>query len=249
MNRSFLITCFLLLLPAVSQADDKPKAEPSDVALKTQQDRVSYGIGRSIGDNIKGDGLEIDVKMLARGISDAIAGLESPQTMEEFEAAFLAMRNEKLAKVVVKNKKFLDENGKQEGVKTTESGLQYQVLRAGKGKKPTPADSVKAHYHGTFVDGKVFDSSVDRDEPAVFPLNRVIKGWTEGLQLMQVGAKYRFWIPSDLGYGPDGRPGIAANSLLVFEVELLDVIAGDEPAELPRKSAEPPRKTAVPPKK
>ena len=242
MNRSLLILSFLWLLPTVMRADDKPKAAPSDVELKTQQDRVSYGIGRGIGDNIKSDGLEIDLKLLARGITDAIDGLESPQTMEEFEAAFLAMRKELLAQVVVKNKKFLDENGKKEGVKTTESGLQYQVLRAGKGKKPTPTDSVKAHYHGTFTTGKVFDSSVDRDEPAVFPLNRVIKGWTEGLQLMQVGAKYRFWIPSDLAYGPDGRPGIAANSLLVFDVELLDVIEAEEPANPPKKSAVPPKK-------
>jgi FKBP-type peptidyl-prolyl cis-trans isomerase len=249
MNRTILFLSFLWLLPTVMRADDKPKAAPSDVELKTQQDRVSYGIGRSIGDNIKSDGLEVDVKMLARGITDALAGLESPQTMEEFEAAFLAMRKELQAQVVVKNKKFLEENGKKEGVKTTESGLQYQVLRAGKGKKPTATDSVKAHYHGTFINGKVFDSSVDREEPAVFPLNRVIPGWTEGLQLMQVGAKYRFWIPSDLAYGPDGRPGIAANSVLVFEVELLDVIAAEEPTGPPKKAGDAPKKPAVPPKK
>jgi len=120
--------------------------------------------------------------------------------------------------------KWLAENGKKEGVKTTESGLQYQVLKEGDGgAKPNATDTVNVHYHGTFTDGKVFDSTVERGQPISFPLNGVIAGWTEGLQLMSVGAKYRFFIPYNLAYGPEGRDGIPPYSALVFEVELLKI--------------------------
>ena len=120
---------------------------------------------------------------------------------------------------------FLAANKKKDGVKATESGLQYEVIKEGKGAKPKATDTVKVHYHGTLIDGTVFDSSVEREEPAQFPVNRVIKGWTEALQLMQVGDKYRLVIPSDLAYGESGAGGdIGPNAVLVFEVELLDIV-------------------------
>ena len=126
-----------------------------------------------------------------------------------------------------------EENAKKEGVKVTESGIQYEVLKAADGEKPKATDTVKVHYKGTFLNGETFDSSYDRGEPAVFPLNRVIKGWTEGVQLMSVGSKYKFTIPSDLAYGPVGNPPrIPGNSVLVFEIELLDIQKPEAPAQV-----------------
>ena len=128
------------------------------------------------------------------------------------------------SKVKKEGQAFLAENAKKQGIVTTESGLQYQVLREGKGAKPGPTDEVTVHYKGTLINGKEFDSSYGRGEPATFPLNRVISGWTEGVQLMKVGAKYRFFIPSEMGYGERGAPPhIPPDSVLIFEVELLRI--------------------------
>jgi len=209
-------------------AKSKDAAAQSSVELNDGRDRVSYGIGRNIGESLKGDELDVDVALLARGIADALGGVESPQTDEEFKEALQEFQKAMSNKALAKNEDFLKANAKKEGVKSLPSGLQYQVLKEGKGKKPTAKDTVEAHYKGMLPSGKVFDSSYDRGEPAQFPLSGVIKGWTEGVPLMQVGAKYKFWIPSDLAYGPKGRPPvIPPNSLLVFEIELLDVIPGD----------------------
>ncbi|MCY2968147.1 MAG: FKBP-type peptidyl-prolyl cis-trans isomerase [Planctomycetota bacterium] len=232
-----LLCGLLALCCATSWAQDDAPAKPAPkkaVELKDSKDRASYGIGRNIGDSLKNDGLDVDVTLLARGIADALAGTENPQTEEEFRDAITAFQKSIQDKAAAKNEEFLKANAKKEGVKSLPSGLQYQVLKEGKGKKPTAKDTVEAHYKGTLLSGKVFDSSYDRGEPAQFPLSGVIKGWTEGVPLMQVGAKYKFWIPSDLAYGPRGRPPvIAPNSVLIFEIELLKVIAeeegGDEP--------------------
>ena len=127
----------------------------------------------------------------------------------------------------------MDENAKREGVQVTDSGIQYEVLVAAEGEKPAAQDTVKVHYKGTFLNGETFDSSYDRGQPAVFPLNRVIAGWTEGVQLMSVGSKYKFTIPSDLAYGPNGNPPrIPGNSVLEFEIELLEIQKPDAPVEV-----------------
>jgi FKBP-type peptidyl-prolyl cis-trans isomerase len=140
----------------------------------------------------------------------------------------MAKQDEEGKANIEKGKKYLDENKAKPGVKTTDSGLQYEVLTEGKGKAPKATDIVQVHYKGTLIDGTEFDSSYKRGEPAEFPLNGVIKGWTEGLQLMKVGGKNRFVIPSDLAYGPSGNSSIPGNSVLVFEVELLKVGADDK---------------------
>jgi FKBP-type peptidyl-prolyl cis-trans isomerase FklB len=214
-------------------AQDKPteKMELKDVKQKT-----SYAIGMDIGANFKRQEIDIDAKTLAAGIADAIAG-KTQMTEAEGKAAIAEFRTSMMAKMEAKQKAegeknsaageaFLAANGKKEGVKTTASGLQYKVIKAGDGKGASPkaTDTVKVHYHGTLIDGSVFDSSVERGEPISFPLNGVIAGWTEGLQLMKVGDKFQFTIPGKLAYGPSSpSPKIAPNSTLIFDVELLAI--------------------------
>jgi len=235
--RGMMWSLLLLVCAATAGAQDKdeaPKAaeEAPAIELKDDRERASYGIGRNIGDSLKNDDLDVDIKLLAKGIADALGGVKNPQSEEQFREAIAALQKAVSEKAVAKNDEFLKANAKKEGVKTTASGLQYQVLKEGKGKKPTAKDTVEAHYKGTLLNGKQFDSSYDRGEPAQFPLTGVIKGWTEGVPLMTVGSKYKFWIPSDLAYGPRGRPPvIPANSLLVFEIELLDIVPTEAPAD------------------
>ena len=139
---------------------------------------------------------------------------------------------------LAEGQKFLEENAKKEGVMVTDSGIQYQILTPAEGEKPAATDTVKVHYKGTFLNGETFDSSYDRGQPAVFPLNRVIRGWTEGVQLMSVGAKYKFTIPSDLAYGPVGNPPrIPGNSVLEFEIELLEIQKPEPVAEVGERPA------------
>ncbi|MFM2093016.1 MAG: hypothetical protein RIS70_140 [Planctomycetota bacterium] len=213
---------------AEKKAEKKEEGKEESVELKNDRERVSYGIGMNIGGQLKSQPFELDLELIVRGIRDAFAGKESSQSPEEFREAVENLQKETQANAEKATKEFMAKNAKEEGVKSTKSGLQYQVVKMGEGKRPTAKDSVKAHYKGTFLNGKTFDSSYDRGEPSVFPLNGVIKGWTEGVQLMPVGSKYRFWIPSELAYGPQGRPGIPPNSLLVFEIELIDVIAAED---------------------
>ncbi len=204
--------------------------------LKDAKSKSSYAIGMDIGANFKKQELDIDMKALSAGIADSVAG--KPQlTDAEAKAALNEFRTQMMAKMEAKQKTdgeknikageaFLSSNGKKEGVKTTASGLQYKVLKAGdgKGKTPKSTDTVKVHYHGTLVDGSVFDSSVERGEPATFGVNQVIPGWTEVLQLMKEGDKWQVYIPGALAYGPQSpSPKIGPNSVLVFDVELLSV--------------------------
>jgi FKBP-type peptidyl-prolyl cis-trans isomerase FklB len=204
--------------------------------LKDAKQRSSYAIGIDIGSNMKRQEIELDSKALAAGIIDALGG--KPQLKdEEVKQAIMELRTQLMAKAEAREKAaaqtnvkagedFLAANAKKEGVKTTTSGLQYKVLKAGdgKGKTPKASDTVKVHYHGTLIDGSVFDSSVQRGEPAEFPVNGVIAGWTEVLQLMKEGDKWQVYIPSKLAYGEQSpSPKIGPNATLVFDVELLQV--------------------------
>ncbi len=203
--------------------------------LKTDTEKFSYAIGMDIGKSLKRLDTEIDLVALRQGAQDVLDDKETLLTQEQvvevmtsFSQKIQQEQEEKQKTAAATNieegKKFLEENAKKEGVKTTKSGLQYQVLTEGKGEKPKASDRVSVHYKGTLLDGSVFDSSYERGQPATFPLNAVIPGWTEGLQLMPVGSKYKLFIPSELGYGERGAgPKIGPNATLVFEVELLAV--------------------------
>ena len=207
-----------------------------DVVLKTQKDKVSYSIGMDIGTTLKSQSLDVDPAILARGIRDSMTGQKPLMTDQEIRDTIAAFQKEMTAKqqeqakqLGEKNKKqgeaFLAENKKKEGVKTLPSGLQYKVITAGKGKKPKATDTVTTHYRGTLIDGTEFDSSVSRGKPASFPVTGVIPGWTEALQLMEEGAKWQLFIPSNLAYGERGTPGgpIGPNATLIFDIELISI--------------------------
>ncbi|GAA3648833.1 FKBP-type peptidyl-prolyl cis-trans isomerase [Flavivirga jejuensis] len=213
--------------------------------LTTQIDSVSYSIGLNMGQQLRGGFEEANIDLYIQGLRN---GLDSTNILIEKEkvnaviqgyfkkkqeAEMKAQQEEALKKAEeefgenkIAGEKFLADNISKEGVETTESGLQYIVMKAGTGEKPVPASKVKVHYHGTLIDGTVFDSSVDRGEPTQFGVSQVIKGWTEGLQLMSVGSKYKFFIPQELAYGATPRPGgvIKPFAALVFEVELLEIV-------------------------
>lgn len=203
------------------------------VELKTEQDSLAYAIGLQWGKNLMVDDLKLDSDVIKAGLEDAYQ--EAPKLTDAEMQTILTNLQQKLQDKRMKEQQqassnnlekanqFLEKNKTAEGVKTTASGLQYKVLKEGNGVSPKATDNVKVHYHGTLLDGKVFDSSVERGQPAEFPLNRVIPGWTEGLQLMKKGAKYRFYIPPGLAYGAQGAGSIGPNSLLIFDVELIDV--------------------------
>jgi len=211
--------------------------------LDTDQKKASYAIGQQIGGNMKQQNIEIDTEVMAMAMKDAIKG-DSKMTKEEIQQAMMKLQESAMKKqqeAAEENKKkgadYLEKNKSAEGVKVTASGLQYKVEKEGDGKTPVKTDTVKAHYKGTLIDGAQFDSSYDRGQPAEFPVQGVIPGWSEALQLMKVGSKYKLFIPPELAYGASGRPGIPANSVLIFEVELLDIVkpgaapkAADKPA-------------------
>jgi FKBP-type peptidyl-prolyl cis-trans isomerase FkpA len=217
----------LIALPALAM----------DPALKTDKDKHSYMIGMLWGkqlQDLKGD---IDMSLVQKGMAESFAGgttlmteAEAQQVSGEFRQMLQAKREAERTKAAGENKakgdEFLAKNKTAAGVKVTESGLQYQVLTEGTGAKPKATDQVKVDYVGTLLNGTKFDSSIDRGQPATFPLNGVIPGWTEGLQLMSVGSKYKFFIPGNLAYGEQGQPqgGIGPNEVLIFEVELKEIL-------------------------
>ena len=201
------------------------------VKLATELDTASYALGINMANQMKTIGMdEVSIMAFAKGFQQVIDGEKTDVTVEEtnpiLQAYFTNIQEKRDAANLKEGQDWLAANGKKSGVITTASGLQYEVMREGTGIKPLATDSVKVHYHGTLIDGTVFDSSVDRNEPVEFQLNGVITGWTEGVQLMSVGSKYKFFIPSELAYGANPRPGgpIEPNMALIFEVELLDVI-------------------------
>ena len=192
-------------------------------------DKLSYAWGLAMGRQLKGMGVSnLDADTFRNGVMNAFDGTEPAMPVEEAQKLindYLQELQDKAEKVArAEGEQFLAENGKKENVKTTASGLQYVVEKEGTGAQPTAEDEVTVHYTGKLLNDQVFDSSVNRGEPATFPLNRVIPGWTEGVQLMKEGAKYTFFIPSDLAYGPQGVPGaIPPHSTLIFDVELIKV--------------------------
>jgi FKBP-type peptidyl-prolyl cis-trans isomerase FklB len=211
--------------------------------LKTKEDKLGYSIGLNISKDLRGlvDEVDLNAKMLLKGFEDGLLGNEPSITPDEFkkvmtdfqaemqkkqaemQAKKMKMQGELGKKNIAEGKAFLAKNGKRKGVKTTKSGLQYEIIKAGKGASPKETDEVETHYKGTLIDGTVFDSSYKRGKPVTFPLNRVITGWTEALQLMKTGGKWKIFVPSELGYGPQGPPKIGPNATLIFEIELLAV--------------------------
>ena len=213
----------LALTPAAADEETTPLAD--------ENARINYAVGYQVGGDFKRQGLDLDLDIVVRGVADALAGTEPVMTeaqmrealqdvQQQVTAARQAKAEADAAEQRAAGQAFLDENKGKEGVQVTESGLQYKILESGTGRQPGPTDQVKVHYRGTRIDGTEFDSSYERGKPAEFRLDRVIKGWTEGLQLMKEGGKAQFFIPSELAYGERGRLG---NQTLIFDVELIEV--------------------------
>lgn len=196
--------------------------------------QASYGIGLQMGDQLRSNPFDgLDIEAVKAGLADAFNQQEAQVDNQTLGAAFneihtrmQAAKAEQHKEVIELGQKFLAENASRDEVTVTDSGLQYEVITKGEGEMPTAASTVRTHYHGTLVNGDVFDSSYDRGQPAEFPVNGVIKGWTEALQMMPVGSKWRLYVPSELAYGEQGAGGaIGPHSTLIFDVELLDIIA------------------------
>jgi FKBP-type peptidyl-prolyl cis-trans isomerase FklB len=213
-----------------------PAAAQEALEIKTDADRISYSLGYQIGGDFKRQGVEMRPDAVVRGISDALSGAQPLMSPDEMHETLVELkrkvtseqqgrRGEEAEKRRAEGRTFLEENAKKEGVVALPSGLQYRVISEGTGRAPGPQDRVRVHYTGTLIDGSVFDSSVKRGKPATFPLNGVIKGWTEGLQLMKEGGKAQLFIPPQLAYGDRGP---LADRTLIFEVELVSV--GEAPA-------------------
>ncbi len=246
----FKPTLVAVALVSMIGCGQEAKQEEKAPVLDTEVQKQAYGLGASIGMFTQRNlaeqeklGLSLEQALIIRGFKDSLSGtsliekeeiqalmMNLEQTMQAKQQAAAAQASEAS---IEEGKAFLEINAKKEGVKVTESGIQYVVLTDAEGEKPQATDTVTVHYRGTFLSGEEFDSSYKRNEPAVFPLNRVISGWTEGVQLMSVGAKYKFTIPSDLAYGPNGNPpSIPGNSVLEFEIELLEIKKEEKPAEV-----------------
>ncbi|MFM2339183.1 MAG: hypothetical protein RL115_2376 [Bacteroidota bacterium] len=221
------ITHTALAQPGVKKPSSltKPAIAP---LLKTMEDSASYAVGISVANFYKQMGVrKLNTAIVSKAINDLLSGkkaLMDDATANTLMNAYITkLQQQKSVPTIKAGEKFLAENKNKPGVKVTASGLQYEVITEGTGEKPTAVDSVTCHYRGTFLDGKTFDASYDRGEPITFSLGGVIKGWTEGLQLMSVGSKYKFYIPYELGYGPSDYMSIPGGSMLTFEIELLAV--------------------------
>lgn len=250
MKSLFKPTAIALVTVAMFGCQQEAVKEEKAPVLETQEQKQAYALGASVGmyltRNLEAQekfGVNLDKETLVQGFIESLDN-KSRIEKEEVQTLLVALdatvkeKQQEKMKLDAENslaegQKYLEENGNKEGVTTTESGLQYEVMVAAEGDKPAATDTVKVHYHGTFLNGDIFDSSVDRGEPATFPLNGVIRGWTEGVQLMSVGSKFKFTIPADLAYGPNGNPPrIPGNSVLVFEVELLEIQKAEEPVSV-----------------
>jgi FKBP-type peptidyl-prolyl cis-trans isomerase FklB len=227
MKYAFFVAAALLLM----SCGGEQKAE-----LKTDMDSVSYAIGLDVGMTFQRQGIEVESAAFMQGLKDAsdtsakrmLTDEQIRSCMMSFQQKMMAKQQEKMESqsgpAKAEGKKFLTENSTKPGVVTTPSGLQYKIIKAGKGKKPTAESEVRVHYKGTLLNGTVFDNSYERGEPIVLPVGGVIAGWTEALQMMPVGSKWELYIPSDLGYGDRGSGPIPAGSTLIFEVELLAIV-------------------------
>jgi FKBP-type peptidyl-prolyl cis-trans isomerase FklB len=221
--------------PAAKAGPSTAAKTQTPLTLKTQKEKFSYALGMNIGNNMHRQGVEIDPNILARGMKDAMAGRKLLLTEDEARSVVMQMQNQVRQKQEEKSKaagaankkqgdEFLAANKAKAGIVTLPSGLQYKILTEGTGPKPAVTDTVVCNYRGTLIDGKEFDSSYKRGEPTTFPVNGVIKGWTEALQLMPVGSKWQLFIPADLAYGERGAgTDIGPDATLIFEVELLSI--------------------------
>ncbi|HKG07273.1 MAG TPA: FKBP-type peptidyl-prolyl cis-trans isomerase [Pedobacter sp.] len=239
--KKIIITALLPLCALAAHAQATKKAAPAKkkttsvsktsatVAFKNNLDSASYAFGTSMAGSLKSNGLtSLNYPLFLKGIQDAFGGkpllISADQSQSTINNAFRGAAQKKFAPVIAEGKAFLENNRKQPGVQVTPSGIQYIVLTKGTGLAPKSTDTVTVHYKGTLLNGQEFDSSYKRNEPTTFPLDGVIRGWTEGVQLMQTGAKYKFFIPYDLAYGERAAgPDIPPYSTLVFEIELLKV--------------------------
>jgi FKBP-type peptidyl-prolyl cis-trans isomerase FklB len=205
-----------------------------DTLLKTDKEKTSYSMGMNVGTGFKQQSIDVDADIFIKGFKDALSGTKPLLTDDEMRSAVLALQKEVVAKqtekmksVGDKNKKegeaFLAENKKKEGIKTLPSGLQYKIIKIGTGKMPKATETVTTNYRGALVDGTEFDSSYKRGEPTTFPVNGVIPGWTEALQLMKTGSKWQLFIPSNLAYGERGAGPIGPNAVLIFDIELISI--------------------------
>ena len=243
-NKYISVAISGLLAVAISGCEQQAKEQENAQTMESQElttlsQRFSYAVGMNVGQQLKREEAEVDVNLLAQAIKDVYADQETRLTEQEVMTVFQEYQQQMMEKQQqaraaagetnkAEGEKFLAENAKKEGVVTLPSGLQYKVLTAGTGPKPTAEDTVTVHYRGTLIDGTEFDSSYQRNAPVSFPLGNVIPGWTEGLQLMEEGSKWELYIPSDLAYGPGGSgPVIGPNATLIFEVELLKAKADE----------------------
>ena len=214
--------------PAVKPAPTKTTVITPSEGLKNGLDSISYAIGVNIAGNLKQQNLKVNSAMMAKAIDDVLGGkttlMETNACNTYIQGYFQNESMKKGATNKAVGDKFLASNKTKAGVITLPSGLQYSIMKDGTGAKPASSDKVKVHYHGTLIDGSIFDSSVERGQPAEFGVTQVIAGWVEALQLMPVGSKWKLYIPSDLAYGPQGPPSIGPNQVLIFEVELLEIV-------------------------
>jgi len=267
---SLILACMLCLSAAraAEQPADKPAGKPAEASaaspalpatpdLPTDIDRVSYVLGiqfaAQISQSLKPSGVDLNVEAYLRGFKEAYAGKPSLFTAEQaqkvladYQEVITQKRQEKAQENLGKAQAFLEKNKNEAGVKTTASGLQYRVLKEGEGKSPGPNDRVKVNYRGTLLDGTEFDSSYKRGEPSVFSLTGIIPGWTEAMQMMKEGAKWQLFIPPDLAYGERARPTIPGHSLLIFEVELLEVVPSPPQAAMPFLPSAPAQPASAP---
>jgi FKBP-type peptidyl-prolyl cis-trans isomerase FklB len=224
-----LVTLGLWIASSAAVAQELPPPGGAErIKLESVQEKASYGFGFQIGRTLGRQGMELTFQNLVQGLRDGLAGNQPPIQDQELFSAMQEHQREMVTRLATRNKEqgeaFLQANQEKEGVVTLESGLQYQVLEQGDGPTPRASDRVRTHYHGTLIDGTVFDSSVEAGEPVSFGVNEVIPGWTEALQRMKVGDKWRIFVPSELGYGPQGAGAdIGPNSVLIFDIELLAI--------------------------
>jgi FKBP-type peptidyl-prolyl cis-trans isomerase FklB len=226
-QQKWILAAAIVLLASFAAAQDAPE-------LKTDKDKFSYAVGMNIGENFRKQGLDVDPVVFAKAFADALNAGKTAMTDQEMQALIMAksqeirqkqaaLQAEKAAAAQKEGEEFLAANKTKEGVVALPSGLQYKVLKAGTGEKPTVDDTVVCNYKGTLINGTEFDASDKHGGPATFPVKGVIPGWTEALQLMQAGSKWQLFVPSNLAYGPQGPGDIGPNATLIFEVELVSI--------------------------